>query len=462
MNQSCFLKHLFCLILLQLMSNSYAVGPLWTFTPLTLTSRTLPVNSTAVVQYKVTNKSAHLRSLNMLPINGVTQLTNGAGVCGNPFNLAAEGYCTLSLQIDANKVESGAKNGPTVCSQGSTLQCYQPEANDILNITVTSASQSFLVASVQTLTLSVADTNLNAALTGTPRVITITNTGNSAALNVSYSPSPALPAGTTISPACGTIAPSASCTLTITPGANPSAAPGDTNPVPITLSIAGTNTNTLTPTLNILTYGSVYQGGYIYAVDDTTPTGGNIGGKAVTLFDQTSPSSGIIWSSDVLGHVNFTAIYAVSENSTILQPSPSAGQIPGQTSCNGNQDGFCTSTNIYAYSSVVNNNFYALGLCKTTISGQSDWYLPAICELGYGDPNSGCGMASSPTAQNMQSNLVENGNIGSLSATYWSSTQDSGSPALRAWSQGFSTSGGLQGVLAKSSLTQVRCSRTIN
>lgn len=50
---------------------------------------------------------------------------------------------------------------------------------------------------------------------------------------------------------------------------------------------------------------------------------------------------------------------------------------------------------------------YAAGLCKATINGKSDWYLPFICEEGYDDSGSGtgCGTQASPTIHNMLSNL---------------------------------------------------------
>lgn len=309
----------------------------------------------------------------------MTQITNGAGVCSNPFTLLGHNSCVLRLQINGDQLASGDTMGPVVCEQGGALQCYRPSPADILNVNVidskytvggtisgltgsvallNNSSDAKLVAtsgdftfstpvaegslynvtvgtqpagqtcnvingsgtmgannvtnvgvtcasndttlsvSVSTLGLSVNDTGLNAALTGTPRLITITNTGANPATNVTYSPSPALPSGTTISPgSCGTIAVSNTCVLTITPGSTPVATPGNTSPTPITLSISGTNTNILTPVVNIITYGSVYQGGYVYAVDDTTPNTGSIGGTVVTQTDQASRSpDGVIWS----------------------------------------------------------------------------------------------------------------------------------------------------------------------
>jgi len=305
--------------------------------------------------------------------------------------------------------------------------------------------------------------------------MTLTNTGASPATNVTYSPSPALPSGTTISPAsCGTIAASDTCVLTITPGSTPSAASGDTAPTPITLSISGSNTNTLTPTLNILTYGSVYQGGYVYAVDDTTPDTGSIGGKVAALTDQ---SAGVIWSSDGSSSVSYVVILGIDELSTTSLPSPMAPSYPPGTpayvACNGKSDGACNAANIVSYydfnrasggAAPTPQAQYAAGICKATINGESDWYLPAICEEGYDDMGggaNGCGTQASPSVQNMLTNLFDVG-VGGLSGEYWSSTEWAGDPAVYAWSQTFDLNNIPQFTFDKSYNTiKVRCSRAL-
>lgn len=477
-----------------LSSPLYAGRPVWTFTPLTATSVSVSRNSTAVVQYQVTNQSSKSHRLVMTPIPGVTQTTTGTGICGQSFILPSAGSsCILSLTVDGSQLTQPISDGPIVCEQGSTLQCYKPDPKNILRANVDTFSTT-LSASLSNLALSVADSSNHPALTGTPRVISITNTGSNPALNVSYFTS-SLPSGTSILPSsCGTILPSGQCDLTITPGNTPSAAVSDTAPIPITLSVSGTNTNTLTSTITILTYGSVYQGGYVYAVNDSTPNTGSIGGKVAALTDQ---SSATIWSSNGAGNVgatvSFDLIPGISETSTTSSGAPTyqlsqssfdttysnANTFPFPSAssffaCDGATDGACNSANILTlYNTYITNymngssppfmlssgptalTYYAAGLCTGTISGYSDWHLPAICELGYDDLGlTSCGTATAPTTQNMQSNLFD-ANIGGLVAEeYWSSTQ----PTFdNAWFQDFYSMS--QFANSKDFTLNVRCAR---
>lgn len=135
------------LLLLMAFANIvYASKPLLTFVPLTSTTVSVPGNGTANVQYTVTNQSNRPHSFLMSTITGVSQITSGSGVCGSTFTLSSHASCTLSLQIDGAQVASGiAKgdtNGPIVCDQINTLQCYKPSLEDTLKITVTENSYS--------------------------------------------------------------------------------------------------------------------------------------------------------------------------------------------------------------------------------------------------------------------------------------------------------------------------------
>lgn len=508
------------LLALFCVTTAQAGAPLWTFTPLSDTSISIASNGMKTIQYRVTNQSAKSHSLVMTPITGITPTITGPVPCGT-FTLPTRGSsCILSLLVNGSLLTHSITDGPDVCEQGSKLQCYRPSASDVLNIsigkneytiggavsglsgavvlqnngadneTVSSdggftfstaiaegspyavavftqptgqtctvangsgtvgaanvtnvavncvSNATTLSSSVSTLALSVNDTGLNTALTGKPRKITITNTGAVAATSVTYSPSPALPSGTTISPAsCGTIAPAAPCVLTVTPGSTPSAAPGNISPTPITLSISGTNTNTLTPTLNILTYGSVYQSGYVYSVDDSTSEINSMGGKVAGL---SNVSDSIQWAK-----FPGTDIPGAESNTNGIQ---NTNDIVN--------DSFCSSFSSDCAAFQCRNNF--------TAGGYTDWYLPAICEEGFDQTSrgSGCGIPPAlPTIQNMQSNLVDNGDVGSLSGFYWSSTENSSAPTGSAWYQSFATGGGSNQPTGSKFLSLgVRCARAL-
>lgn len=407
-------------------TNLYAMrGPVWTLSPLTATTLTVPINASAIVQYKITNDSHKTHTLVMQSIAGIQQITAGPGVCASTFTLGYQQFCTLTLQIDGSVLSAPIIGGPKVCASNANNTpnqnaCYQPSTSNQLNITPSSTpSTASIQASVSTLALSVncpspstGCTFTNAALTGKARIITITNmSSTNKALAVGYSAS-ALPAGTTIAPSsCGDIAPGLSCTLTITPGATPSAAPGDTSPVPITITIAGTNTNSVTTEANILTYGSVYQSGYVFAVDDTTPNTTSISGKEAALMDQ---SYSIPW-----------------------QPMCADSSTCTTTNANSYMDGKTNTDAIITALSSLSLSDYAAGLCADFLpDNYTHWYLPALCEMSYSDdPSSPCGTIAAPTLQNMQSNLVSNGigDLTSISPSYWSSTQlVAGDPLLYA------------------------------
>jgi hypothetical protein len=440
---------------------SQAEGPLWTFTPLTPTTLSVPSNSTATVQYRVTNQSPAPHTLMMVPMTGITQTTT-AGNCPNPFTLSSGNpSCTLTLLVTGSALNADINGGPNVCQQGpdgnpSPLQCYQPSQSNSLSIIVAPP------ISLNT-TISASVTSLALKTSGVARTITFTNTGTSTASSVTYSPSPALPAGTTIAPAnCGNIAPAGTCVLTITPGATASAAAYNTNPTPITLSVQGTNTNALTPTLNIVALASVYQSG-------------SIGGKVAAVTDQAAATfpNGIIWSSDGSGAtVSYIAIYGISETSTSLSANPSTGQITGQSACNGNTDGACDTTNIVTYynanraaggTAPTPLTQYASGLCKASIGGYTDWYLPAICEMGPASNGSDCEAGTPNMVTNLPSLLLTScTGTSCLAGEYWSSTEYSGIPTHGAWGQFFASGGGSpQSHPNKNSTLGVRCSRAL-
>lgn len=343
-----------------------------------------------------------------------------------------------------------------------------------------------LTVSPPTLALSVNNTAVNAALTGNARHFTITNTGSTAATGITVgAPNPSLPATTYVTTCGATLAPNATCTITLTPGAIVSAGAGAATcntgiaPIASVFSIGASNAATITAGASVLSYGCIYQGGYIYSIDDTTPATGSIGGKVAATSDQAAAfPSGILWSSNGSSFVDFTTILGIYDPSTNGSPSITASPYPAGTpaykACNGISDGACNTDNIVSYynanrvaggAAPTPLTQYAAGLCKASINGYSDWYLPAICEMGPASKGSGCPAVS----QNMVSNLsFLLGNAvpckappGCLAGGYWSSTEFAADPKNGVWGQVFGAKGSYQYGVAKDSLVGVRCSRAL-
>jgi hypothetical protein len=232
------IKNSFLMFFFTITTLSYAATPLWTFTPLTATTVSVPSNETATIQYTITNQSSRVHTLSLQPISGVTQLTVGLGVCGNPFILIGKASCTLSLQVTGSQLTAPINDGPIVCEQGSTQQCYRPAAGNILHLTqraaITDATITIMVSPLplttngptSTLTINntsliVTATNITSDFTGTALDGHVTETGNT----------------------CASLAPQSSCTLTYTPG---STATSQTS-----FPIKGPNTNIVTAAIQI-------------------------------------------------------------------------------------------------------------------------------------------------------------------------------------------------------------------
>ncbi|MCL9684829.1 hypothetical protein [Legionella maioricensis] len=509
-------KILFLIIILftsALNRPAIASAPVWTYEALTTTSFSLPVNGSATIQYRVTNQSRTTHTLSMSPV--ITGITPSG--CVNP--LGYHQSCILTLQVNGSLLQSDVISGPVLCQNGNPNLCYQPEFKEQLNIhLIPSPPTPFIQADVSSLGLSVNDI-AHPALTGNPRGIVITNTGTLAATNVIYSITPALPAGATISPAnCGTIAPGASCVLTVTPGTTPSASPG-ANPNPSVITFQGSNTNSTTVAVNIITYGSVYQQGYVFSVDDTqgcssTPCTGSVGGTVASLTDQADLNpNGVVWSSNGDGSFNGSndIIPGIDPFSTTLVSSPIYAVMatnfsaqygsftpPPQSlfsSCNGGSDGNCNSNNIMAYYNyivtgppthygVTTLQFYAPGRCHlytidsngntpcSTGTCYSGWYVPAICEMGPDSGNLICLLLQQNMVDNLGLLLGDPASpspstscpLGSscLAGRYWSSTEYSTFPSNRAWYQGFEMGGAsLQAIHPKNQPNAVRCVRAL-
>ena len=424
-----------------------------------------PAGQTCTVSNATGTANADVTGVMVACSNIVTYtLTPGSGPNGSiapsvPQTVNAGGSQGFVATPNASyAVSQWLVDGAVAQSGGATFTLSNVTANHTVNVTF---AQAALTPSVATLAL---------AASGNARQITLTNTGTVAATNVSVAPpSSALPPGTTLSSTCAaTLGAGSSCTITVTPGAlSTSNCATGIAPSGGTITVTSGDASPSTVGVVVLNYGCIYQGGYLYSVDDTTPTTMSIGGKVAALSDQ---ATGIIWSSNSTGSYDGgVSIWGIAETSTPVSPVPVSLQYPGQSSCNGATDGACDSNNINVYYSseasppVTVLSFYAAGLCEQAIDGYSDWYLPSICELGYDATNSGtgCGSAGAPTLQNMQANLVDT-RIVNLSGPHWSSTEYSVVPQLDAWLQFFVAVGAPQLVDDKDTAVSVRCSRALS
>ena len=307
---------------------------------------------------------------------------------------------------------------------------------------------------------------------GKARTITITN-DSSDTLSITYPSFPSgtkivkltpTPIPKPIPTACtDTLAASSSCTITIQPGNTASPGDGAPNDEDCTKGYAPTYSKISISTgdyikVYVLGYGCKYQGGYVYAFNDNTDKAKSVGGKVVTRAMQDPDHSwSSIWSSNgaTTTRVSFDLIPGIANNSTVNSPVPTYEDFNtffSQTYskptnpftsdifkfCDGNKDGQCNTNNISAFYNKVQTNqqgniflppyqaeeshdetapataldSYAAGICSNLqIKAYSDWYLPAICEMGYTTDSSvdaGCGSIDSPSLQNIQKSV---GNI---------------------------------------------------
>jgi hypothetical protein len=397
----------------------------------------------------------------------VTQSVNSGGSQSFVATPAA-GYAINQWLLDGTPVQTG----------GATYTLSDVTANHRVEVTF---AQTTLTPSVPFLALSINDTALNPALTGNPRQITIQNTGTVPAANLSVAAA-GMPVGTTVSTTCGTsLAASGSCAITVTPGAT--ATPGvaasacttGVAPVPGTVTVSSSDAPAASVSVAVIGYGCIYQGGYVYSVDDTTANTGSIGGKATAQVDQAASSAGVIWSSNSSGTFGGgVSIWGIADTSTTSNPIPNstsgqpATEYPGQADCNGATDGACNTNDIDIYYSegasppVTNLAYFAAGLCDEVISGYSNWYLPAVCELTGAGGSSGCAAGLQDMLDNLSFLVSSCTGSSCLSGFYWSSTEYSADPAFDAWGEYFASGGGSTSLAAgKQDSYGVRCSRAL-
>lgn len=151
------------------------------------------------------------------------------------------------------------------------------------------------------------------------------------------------------------------------------------------VQVSAANATAVSTNVVVLGYGCVYQGGFLFAVNDATANTGSIGGQVAATTNEGSLSWSTVFSiTGVNSNTN-----GASNTAALATP---VGQFPAAQAC----------------------------INKTT-QGFTDWYLPAICQMGYDGQSfgSGCGSSGSPLLQNIYSNLRVNGDIGGFGVGYF-------------------------------------------
>jgi hypothetical protein len=197
--------------------------------------------------------------------------------------------------------------------------------------------------------------------------------------------------------------------------------------VPTTVTVSAENAPATNVNVLVLGYGCIYQGGFLFSVDDATPNTGSIGGKVAALADEEESVGDFFFQwATVQNNTSADSIMDGLANTNALA-SP-AGQYPAAQAClNKNDQGF------------------------------TDWFMPAICELGRFvglGSDAGCGT----TNPNLYTTLDTNNLGGFINVLYWSSTEFSGSPTPNAWLQDF-FNGDLFGDNKLVPFLRVRCVR---
>ncbi len=144
MNTHKIIKRLGIIILVSfsVISSLQAAQPKFTIIPITSTTVILQPTDIATVNYVVTNQTKITRALTMIPVTGLSQTSSGSGICSNPFTLAYNQSCTLSLQIHAAELPVGAfQIGIELCKTEDNTNtpdrflCSQTSSTNELKIT---------------------------------------------------------------------------------------------------------------------------------------------------------------------------------------------------------------------------------------------------------------------------------------------------------------------------------------
>ena len=217
---SAAIRTLLCGLFFSSIASVHATEPKFSLTPLTRTEFLVAIDETVTVRYRVLNNTDVTRTLTMVPIDGITQMTVGSNICSNPFILAPGQSCLLTLSLFGGELPPRVNTGPKICkTQPNTntpdpFLCSQPSRLDSLNITRVEEKRPILFTNTSLLPLTAGGQPGNLTITNGSSIMTAHNvkadlSGTALSFNVTQDSSD-----------CDTVLPDETCTLTFTPNSN--------------------------------------------------------------------------------------------------------------------------------------------------------------------------------------------------------------------------------------------------
>jgi len=349
---------------------------------------------------------------------------NGSIVPNGPQTVPSNSTIIFTATPNLNyQIDKWTLDGNIVQNGGTTYTLNNINKSYNITVSFSPQTQATLTPSLSTLALSINCSTNNTgctstsdpAMTGHTRTITISNTGSNSATNLAVNSS-GLPSDATVLNNCtNTLNGQSSCTIDIVPG---SLATSDCTqgsaPLPGEINVTADGGLSTKISIVVLGYGCRYQGGFIYAIDDTTNVKTSIAGRVVSAVNQASM---MIWSSNATNsdplNVSYDTIPGIGFNVPVTFQDFSAFFSNTYTNtnpfdqktfsdCNLDTNPSCDAKNILIYYKNIQTNFnaasspkytatlkkqtdskyYAAGSCTSIINGYSDWYLPNICEMG--------------------------------------------------------------------------------
>jgi hypothetical protein len=350
--------------------------------------------------------------------------------------------CTTFTCASASIISSATSNTYSPSTAATGTYYYQAIVSDATMATATTNVATLTITSVPTTTLSISPSTLalsvncptaggscvysNAALTGNQRYITVQNTSATQTTPLLTTTSAGLPTGTLITAdTCNgnTLAPLATCSITVTP--NQVASSDCTNgsqATPGTITIS-TGSGSAVADIYVLSYGCIYQGGFIYSIDDDYtdyPEAGSIGGSIAAVYDSVPGQSGTFdvpnWGGpgiDVGSTTYDTSATGANNGDT---NTTTITNVLGCTGSNATDIAACVCSNL-SVSAAGDLN------CTSPSNCYVDWYLPAICQLGQATC-AGCACTSGSTNMTDQLYNTIGANFVTTNSYYWSSSEN--------------------------------------